>query len=509
MHTIRHELMQFLHGNKISHQHIGNMQLAITEILTNLIKHPTEKTKRLEIRALLSQTQLELHVMDNSTPFFNFDTNCKSALARAQTVSTGEESGYGLGCILSIATEIKYTPRSPHSHDLNCFTLTYEMEDNTPMESMLKKTAAKKIFLIDDDPISLQIHHHMLNASYEVIDFDDAREALNAFTQHKPDLIISDLTMPEMDGIALRKALSNMPDGNTTPFIFLSGHAEKEHSPFISQLGVDNFLCKPVTKEQLNTVLTRLLQRSEQIRASVQGQFNQDISELLKPSMPENYGPWNFIVQHQITDAGGGDFILYKSTDSQMTTILADVMGHGKQAKFFSCVYAGYLHSLFRLQTRALDSSGFLKYLSQAIDGDTLLENMIMTCQCFQFMDNGILKISTAGHPSPMLLRPQKSELINITGPLPGMLTEHIYEVKSVQLNPGDKVLFMTDGFIEGFSRSGSAVDEILRYVGSISSLAPADLASRLWSHFQNKQQQQNINKDDATIIIAEYKRTT
>lgn len=505
MHVIRMELSEFLEARDVAGAHAGHLLLVVTEILSNLIRHPVQKADHIEIRVSLSGTGLDLEVLDNSTPFADFNAKCESALSRLRQDVFEDEGGYGLGCILSVHKNPRYISRHESPEDLNHFRIFYDMSRETAVKTLQEHAEKKRIFLVDDDPISLQIHNRMLDQAYDVVCFESAELALKSFLDCRPDLIVSDLTMPGMDGIALRQALSKMEGGNTTPFIFLSGHSEREHSSYINQLGVDNFLCKPVTSESLNTVLTRLLQRSQQVRASMHGQFSQDITELLKPALVERYGGWNFSVRYQTADAGGGDFIFHQQTDTNITGVLADVMGHGKQAKFFSCVYAGYLHSMFRMQAQKVDAASFLKRLSAAIEGDPLLENMVMTCQCFQFFPAGVLKVSSAGHPPPIIVRPHGAGLANVTGPLPGIISDHDYDLLSLRIDHGEKVLFMTDGFMEAFDRHGDAAQKILELIDFRRDMSAAGLADCLWKDFQERQQEQTANRDDATIIVAEY----
>ena len=504
MHSIRKEVSEFLQLEHISKVHIDNLLLSMTEILTNLVKHPVHKADHIEIKVNISETRTELEVLDNSTPFAAFNTKCKTALSMLNASVTEAESGYGLGCILTLCKNPIYLSIDSSPDHLNHFKI---FQDISPT-NIPNQQQKMKIFLVDDDPISLQIHESMLSDTYNVTSFEKAKDALTAFTHHKPDLIISDLSMPDMDGTELRKALTDAKGGDTTPFIFLSGHSDHENNSYISHLGIDDFLCKPVSKERLHTVLTRLLHRSQQIHDSVQGQFHHDITELLKPSLPESYGAWRLLTRHAVADAGGGDFILHKQTPENLVVVLADVMGHGRQAKFFSCVYAGYLHGLFRMHTENQDHC-FMQCLSQNMDGDPLLENMIMTCQCFKLFPDGAFKITSAGHPKPIHLSDNHAKMVDVSGSLLGLSGDSTYDIKSIRLKHGDKILFMTDGFMETFDRRGLAAQTVLKQVQDAPLGSASELADHLWQEFLHQRQKQSIHKDDATIIIAEYGETT
>jgi serine phosphatase RsbU (regulator of sigma subunit) len=160
---------------------------------------------------------------------------------------------------------------------------------------------------------------------------------------------------------------------------------------------------------------------------------------------------------------------------------------------------------MFRMYAGTLDTAHFLKYLSRSVDGDPLLESMIMTCQCFHFLPEGVIKIASAGHPCPILLRQNGAELVNVMGPLPGLAGDSAYEMKTLRLEPGDKVVFMTDGFMEAFDGRGLAAQKLLEHVRAAPALPAAGLADALWREFRQRLQKLPATNDDATIIIAEY----
>jgi len=501
MHDIRIKASEFFESRGFRPAHAGNLLLALTEVLSNLIKHPPEKARQVEIGISVSGTLAEVEVLDDSTPFANFDAKCESAPARLHIADNTSGAGYGLGLIISVSKTRAYAAGDQARGALNRFSFSCDLAASLAPAAEMKR----KIFLIDDDPISLQIHRSMLEDAYEVTVFERASAALEAFSSTRPDLVISDLLMPEMDGAALRQALGRVEGGDDTPFIFLSGHSDSEHNPYISQLGVDDFLCKPVTQARLKTVISRLLRRSEQVRATVQGQFHHDITELLKPALPPRYGDWKFTVVNAVAESGGGDFILHADTPSVMTAVIADVMGHGRQAKFFSYVYAGYLRSMFRLYQGTLDASRFLRNLSQYVDGDPVLESMMMTCQCFQFFHEGILKVASAGHPPPLIFSNGAISAIDAAGPVLGLAGDSPYDMKSLRLRPGDRAVFMTDGFLDVFDRKGRGTEALLQSLRDAADMPSPQLSRRLWENFLERREKSSLARDDATIIVAEY----
>src|SRR5690606_18776501 len=123
--------------------------------------------------------------------------------------------------------------------------------------------------------------------------------------------------------------------GNATPFIFLSGVAEGANSPYISRMGIDDYLTKPVTAEKLSTTVSRLLTRHQQVGNALQSRFHKGLNTLLRPHFPAQTQGWRLTTRNSMAEAGGGDFTLFHQTSASFLGVLADVMGHGREAKFF------------------------------------------------------------------------------------------------------------------------------------------------------------------------------
>lgn len=486
---VRAQLLEFLAGCGADRAYAGRLALTVTEILTNLVKHPPGKARRVEITLRLSSAHAAIDVADDSTPFADFDAKCKEALSRLNAAQSLAESGYGLGVIIRQHGHPAYTPIGRGRDGLNHFCVR---DGRAPRED-----PRKKAFLVDDDPVALRRHRAILENLYAVVPFDSAEKAAGAFPDERPDIVVSDLNMPRMDGIALRRALSEMEGGDATPFIFLSAQASSENSPYISALGVDDFLCKPVTAEKLRAVVARLIARARQVRLSLEGKFQQHLTAMLRPSLPESCAGWRIVTLSEMVEAGGGDFTLWHETPAHFLAVLADVMGHGPQAKFFSYAYAGYLRSLFRMQAAAGDPAAFLKALSDSVAGDAFLESVILTCQSFQLFSDGGAAIATAGHPAPFLVRLDGAAALDIAGPLPALGSDAGYNLLRLRLLPGEKLVFATDGFLQGFGA------ELAREMGRMAAAQAQDFAKALWKAHES--QPQGRNRDDATLIVAQY----
>ena len=119
-----------------------------------------------------------------------------------------------------------------------------------------------KILVAEDEPLMLMaIVGKLKNDGYEVTGTTNGREALKAYEETAPDLIITDILMPYTSGLELIGIVKSNPR-NTIPVIVLSGLGEEETVMEAFQLGADDFLTKPFNPTELSVRVKRLLKIS-------------------------------------------------------------------------------------------------------------------------------------------------------------------------------------------------------------------------------------------------------
>ena len=134
----------------------------------------------------------------------------------------------------------------------------------------------KKILVIEDEPemrrnITTLLRYH----DYEPIAAENGRQGIEAARREKPDLILCDVMMPELDGYAVLQALQADPSLARIPFIFLTAKGEKDDLRSGMNLGADDYLTKPVANADLVQAIETRLRRSEQ---QVKREFKPDFS---------------------------------------------------------------------------------------------------------------------------------------------------------------------------------------------------------------------------------------
>ncbi len=114
--------------------------------------------------------------------------------------------------------------------------------------------------VIDDEPAWLKVTAHILKKrGYDVYTAANAEEALKVLPKYKPDLILSDLRMPDMNGFDLLYNLKNIPSAISTPVIFFSAIDDYEAKKEAKKLGAVDFLVKPFDEEEVSSILSKYL----------------------------------------------------------------------------------------------------------------------------------------------------------------------------------------------------------------------------------------------------------
>ena len=123
----------------------------------------------------------------------------------------------------------------------------------------------KKILVIEDEPeMRRNITTLLRYYDYEPIAAENGRVGIDAARRDKPDLILCDVMMPELNGHGVLQALQTDPALARIPFIFLTAKGEKDDLRSGMNLGADDYLTKPVGNADLIRAIEARLRRSEQ-----------------------------------------------------------------------------------------------------------------------------------------------------------------------------------------------------------------------------------------------------
>jgi len=129
----------------------------------------------------------------------------------------------------------------------------------------------KNILIIEDQaPMRRNIALMLEMEGFQAFSAANGREGLSKAREIKPDLILCDVMMPELDGHSVVQALRAESDTALTPFIFLTAKTGPSDLRIGMNFGADDYLAKPVVREDLLAAIHARLARAEAVEAQVQ-----------------------------------------------------------------------------------------------------------------------------------------------------------------------------------------------------------------------------------------------
>ena len=124
----------------------------------------------------------------------------------------------------------------------------------------------QQVFLVDDQPAILKALARLLaSAGFAVAPYGSAQAFLASGNAAAPGCLVLDLSMPDMDGMALQQALA--AQGSVLPLIFLTGHGDIASGVRAMKQGAFDFLTKPVDADKLVAAVQAALERNVQLRS--------------------------------------------------------------------------------------------------------------------------------------------------------------------------------------------------------------------------------------------------
>jgi two-component system alkaline phosphatase synthesis response regulator PhoP len=137
---------------------------------------------------------------------------------------------------------------------------------------MADKDNTPRILLVDDEEDILEfVSYNLQREGFKVFSARNGKEAIQMTSKIKPDLIILDVMMPEMDGIAACEEIRKLPGGKNVIIAFLTARGEDYSQIAGFEAGADDYITKPIRPKVLISRIRALLKRSVEISADGNG----------------------------------------------------------------------------------------------------------------------------------------------------------------------------------------------------------------------------------------------
>lgn len=118
-----------------------------------------------------------------------------------------------------------------------------------------------KILAVDDEPDLIDLmQYHLVRAGHDVTTATNGWEAIHSIRQNRPDLILLDLMLPDLDGFGVCEILRHDPRTATIPIVIVSAWASSDSRHLGLELGALDYLTKPFSPHELVERVNRLIQ---------------------------------------------------------------------------------------------------------------------------------------------------------------------------------------------------------------------------------------------------------
>ncbi|MGE5466423.1 MAG: SpoIIE family protein phosphatase [Ignavibacteria bacterium] len=330
-----------------------------------------------------------------------------------------------------------------------------------------------KILLVEDNPDDLLFaRRELTRLGHVVIGVSNGADALSLYDSELPDLVVTDIHMPGMDGFALTQEVQRRAGGSWQPVMFLTGHRDDQLQIRALAAGADAYVIKPVSAEMLDArlkVIERLLamQRHERERANeltrhyLAAEEERRIAEHLLRYLVNADKLEDAAVRHWLSPAAafGGDVIAAARTPGRaLHVLLADGPGHGLVA---AINVLPIIAPFYRMTEKGFGIDAIVREMNAKIR-QFLPEGRFVaaTVAAIDFRE-AYVRIWNGGNPAPLLMSafgPAEPACVQRHLPL-GLLTDEEFEAttETRAFGPTQQLLLYSDGLVEAEGREGEA----------------------------------------------------
>jgi|GEM_PF-523751 len=382
-------------------------------------------------------------------------------------------------------------------------------DDYEKNEDIKNLDSKETILIVDDNEDMRSFLKVLLKKHYNVILAEDGLKGIAAAKNYKPDLILSDVMMPVMNGFDMTAIIKKDDDIKTTPVILLTADTDLMNKVAGLEHGADDYLHKPFNSLELLTRISSLLKNYE--NQKIINQRNKDIESelevarliqerLLPHSMPDIEGYKSHAVYIPM-DKVGGDFYDIEERDGFINIMISDVSGHGLPGAFLATVTKIALDNIADRK----NPGKVLSLLNDVILKHTVQSNFVTAFFASIDMKTKEMRYSSAGHFPPFIYRKDSNEFLELRAkgaPL-GWLKDMTIEEKTIQLKSEDRILFYTDGIIETENSTNELFGEerFQQTVEKNGDVSVEEFSDKLLIELDRYKEMNSFN-DDITMLV-------
>ena len=379
-----------------------------------------------------------------------------------------------------------------------------------------------------DDELDLELlltqyfRRKIRKGEYEFFFAHNGVEALQMLLSHPDiDIVLSDINMPEMDGLTLLKKIKDR-NNPALKVIMVSAYGEMSNIREAMNNGAFDFATKPIDLDDLQRTIDKAEKEIEFVKQTQRehGQLvdiKADLSlasEVQLAILPRKFPPFAdltsemdiYATMHPAKDVGGDFYDFFRIDDSHIGFAMADVSGKGVPAALFMTMS----HTLLRFTgSRCLDPVRTAKETNGMLSRESFDSMFVTVFYGIYDTRTGDITYVNAGHNPPYVLHADGT----VTA-LPvsdnicmGVIEDFAYTAHTLKLEPGDTLVAYTDGVTEAFDTTGAAYgdDRLCQLIASLSGKTAKEITDGVnasVADFANGAEQ----SDDITVLTLQRK---
>jgi phosphoserine phosphatase RsbU/P len=347
------------------------------------------------------------------------------------------------------------------------------------------------ILVVDDSPMNLQVLVRTLQASgHRILAARSGRAAIDIAAKARPDLILLDVMMPDMDGFEVCRALKARSETRDAVVVFLSALGEVSEKVAGLKLGAADYITKPIQAEEvLARVATHLTRQylERQLRRSRDRLDRElanaaDMQRMLLPRTMPDHPSVDFAAFYQTSRHAGGDYYdIIPIGPHQFGVMVAVVSGHGAPAAIVMAMIRAVLHTF---PGQPVHPPAVMDHINRHFQ--FLWDTAMFATAIYGVLDveRRTWRSTCAGHPPPILVRKGRGAAPLHAERTQMLLFTHLEAVGCSEqaLQPGDRIVLYTDGITDRHSPDGTMFDEdgLVSALDRVPALAPVSMVERL-----------------------------
>ena len=332
---------------------------------------------------------------------------------------------------------------------------------------------AVKILSVDDEMdlellLTQYFRRKIRKGEYEFKFAHNGLEALTMLLKEKDfDIILSDINMPEMDGLTLLTKINEMRNP-ALKCIMVSAYGDMGNIRQAMNNGAFDFATKPIDLDDLSLTIKKAIEHIKYIKnmqkdsaqleslkgdLAIASEIQQAILPRIFPPFPENAQQLDIAASmHAAKDVGGDFYDFFRIDDDHIGFSIADVSGKGIPAAIFMAVSRTLIRAT---GIRGGNPSDCITYSNKLLATESVDCMFVTVFYGIYTISTGEISYCNAGHNPPIVLKADGTamELPMPQDPLMGALEDMTYHDVNMKLEPGETLVMFTDGVNEAMNK--------------------------------------------------------